>query len=103
MSTDHRASAQAQVERLLSMLRSDASQTQLQSGIAACGARARAVAACHIAGIRVRMFNVDRLLTRGGLPVPPEATGVFIKVRRELEAAGFHTRSHQAPPASQTS
>ena len=103
MSTDHRASAQAQVERLLSMLRSDASQTQLQSVIAECEALARAVAAFHIEGIRFRMFNVDRLLTRGGLPVPPEATGVFIDVRRELEAAGFHTRSHQAPPASQTS
>ena len=46
------------------------------------------------------MFNVDRLLNRGGLPVPSGAAPVFADVRRELEAAGFHTRSHQAPPTA---
>jgi hypothetical protein len=40
------------------------------------------------------------LLNRGGLPVPAGALPVLADARRELEAAGFHTRSHQAPPSS---
>jgi hypothetical protein len=48
-------------------------------------------------GIRFRMFNVDRLLTKGGLALPPDATAAFAEARRHLEEAGFHTRSHQAP------
>jgi hypothetical protein len=43
------------------------------------------------------MFNVDRLLNRGGLPLPGGIESTFADVRRDLEAAGFHTRSHQAP------
>ena len=43
------------------------------------------------------MFNVDRLLTRGGRASRGSAQ-CFADVRRELEAAGFHTRSHQPPP-----
>ena len=35
------------------------------------------------------MFNVDRLLTRGGVPVPAGVDLVFADVRRELEAAGL--------------
>lgn len=100
MSTDHRSNAQAQVERLLSALRSDASQKQLQPMIEECEALARAIAAFHLEAIRFRMFNVDRLLSRGGLPVPAVAAPAFAEVRRELEAAGFHTRSHQAPPTT---
>jgi hypothetical protein len=100
MSIDHRLSAKEQVERLLSLMRADANTTQLQPVIDECESLSRAIAAFHIEGIRFRMFNVDRLLTRGGLPVPAEAGGIFADVRRELEAAGFHTRSHQAPPAT---
>jgi hypothetical protein len=48
-------------------------------------------------GIRFRMYNVDRLLTRTELPIPPQAQALFADARHELEAAGFHTRSHQAP------
>jgi hypothetical protein len=43
------------------------------------------------------MYNVDRLMQRPGLPLPIEAATLFSQARRELEAAGFHTRSHQAP------
>jgi hypothetical protein len=100
MSIDHRASAQAHVERLLTMLRSADNHTQLQAVVAECESLARAIAAFHIEGIRFRMFNVDRLLNRGGLPVPGDAASTFGEVRRELEAAGFHTRSHQAPPTT---
>ena len=62
-----------------------------------CQALARAIEAFHMEGIRFRMFNVDRLLVRTDLPIPPEAAGLFSQAREELEAAGFHTRSHQAP------
>jgi hypothetical protein len=97
MSIDHRANAQAHVERLLSVLRADEHQSQLQPIIEECESLARAIAAFHLEAIRFRMFNVDRLLGRGTLPVPGSVAGIFPEVRRELEAAGFHTRSHQAP------
>ncbi len=102
MSTDHRASAQGHAERLLTLLRASAQTSQLESLIDECESLSRAIAAFHIEGIRFRMFNVDRLLSRGGLPVPAESAGIFVDIRRELEAAGFHTRSHQAPPSSTT-
>jgi len=103
MSSDHRAQAQAEVERLLGMFRADAKVAQMTDLIAETEALARAVAAFHIEGIRFRMFNVDRLLTRGAVPVPAGSTEVFSSIRRELEAAGFHTRSHSAPPSGQSS
>jgi len=100
MTTDHRLSAKAHVESLIAMLRAQADQDRLQPVIDECEALSRAIVAFHIEGIRFRMFNVDRLLMRGGLPVPAEAAPVFGDVRRDLEAAGFHTRSHQAPSQS---
>ena len=100
MTTDHRLSAKTHVEALIAMLRSDPGREQLQPVVDECEALSRAIAAFHIEGIRFRMFNVDRLLTRGGVPVPAAAAPVFADVRRELEAAGFHTRSHQAPPTT---
>ena len=62
-----------------------------------CRSLARAIEAFHMEGIRFRMYNVDRLLHRGDLPIPQEAPGLFADARKDLEAAGFHTRSHQAP------
>jgi hypothetical protein len=100
MTTDHRLSAKAQVEALIATIRADAGRDQLLPVVEECEALSRAIAAFHIEGIRFRMFNVDRLLNRGGLPVPQGAVSLFADVRRELEAAGFHTRSHQAPPTA---
>lgn len=97
MSTDHRQQAQGHVERLLALFRAS---PQLEPLVSESEALTRAISAFHIEAIRFRMFNVDRLLHKGGLPVPPEAAGIFADVRRELEAAGFHTRSHQAPPTT---
>jgi hypothetical protein len=62
-----------------------------------CAALKLAIRAFHMEGIRFRMFNVDRLISRGALPLSDEAKAAFADVRHELEAAGFHTRSHQAP------
>jgi hypothetical protein len=100
MSIDHRTSARTRVESLIEMLRADPAHAQFQTVIAECEALARAIAAFHMEGIRFRMFNVDRWLSKGGLPFPAAAAGVFAEARRELEAAGFHTRSHQAPPTA---
>jgi hypothetical protein len=100
MTTDHRLSAKAQVDSLIAMLRAEPGHDQLEPVVVECEALSRAIGAFHIEGIRFRMFNVDRLLTRGSLPVPSGAAPVFADVRRELEAAGFHTRSHQAPPTT---
>ena len=100
MTTDHRLSAKAHVDALIAMLRADSATDQLQPVVVECEALSRAIGAFHIEGIRFRMFNVDRLLSRGGLAVPAGAAPVFAEVRRELEAAGFHTRSHQAPPTA---
>jgi hypothetical protein len=102
MSTDHRTSAKTHVESLIDILRGDPAHAQFQTVIAECEALARAIAAFHMEGIRFRMFNVDRLLSKGGLPFPATVPSVFAEVRHELEAAGFHTRSHQAPPTAST-
>jgi hypothetical protein len=48
-------------------------------------------------GIRFRIYNVDRLLTRHAAELPAKARQIIEEVRRHLEAAGFHTRSHQSP------
>ena len=36
-------------------------------------------------------------LTHPPAPLPPEAAAAVADVRKHLEAAGFHTRSHQSP------
>ncbi|ODS53170.1 MAG: hypothetical protein ABS36_14645 [Acidobacteria bacterium SCN 69-37] len=55
----------------------------------------RAVAAFHMEAIRFRMYSVDRLLRIEGDEGPVRQ--MFEDVRRTLEEAGFHTRSHTAP------
>ncbi len=55
----------------------------------------RAVAAFHMEAIRFRIYSVDRAIT--ALGNPPDVRRLVDEVRRELETAGFHTRSHTAP------
>ena len=55
----------------------------------------RAVAAFHMEAIRFRFYSVDRLLKATG--DDPAAREAFEALRHDLEAAGFHTRSHAAP------
>jgi hypothetical protein len=43
------------------------------------------------------MYNVDRLVSHSPIALPPEAQAAVDDLHRHLEAAGFHTRSHQAP------
>jgi len=97
MSTDHRSIAKSRVESLIGILTANPA---LDPIVAECQSLSTAIGAFHMEGIRFRMFNVDRLLNKGSFPIPAEALAVFADVRQELEAAGFHTRSHQAPPTA---
>jgi hypothetical protein len=55
----------------------------------------RGIAAFHMEAIRFRFYSVDRLLRSAG--DDPPAREAFEELRKALEAAGFHTRSHAAP------
>lgn len=89
-----RQAAAATIERLLELLKA---QPQTAAIVEEGEALGRAVAAFHLEGIRFRIFNVDRLIAAAGPGLPAEARTLLEEARRQLEAAGFHTRSHQAP------
>ena len=94
--SDHRLAAKSLVLSLIQALTATPSEA-LAPVVDECQALARAIEAFHMEGIRFRMYNVDRQLARTDLVIPPEARYLFTDARRELEAAGSHTRSHQAP------
>jgi hypothetical protein len=93
--SDHRLAAQAHVSSLVELLNRQLEGESRAALVAECEALALAIRAFHMEGIRFRMFNVDRLL--GALHASDEARAEFAAARHELEAAGFHTRSHSAP------
>ena len=97
MSTDERQAAQRRLNDLTALLKGVAQQDALKNLLDESEALSRAIAAFHLEGIRFRIYNVDRMVTHPPVPLPPEAAGIVADVRRHLEAAGFHTRSHQAP------
>jgi hypothetical protein len=103
MSAEHRLAAERRVNDLIALVRALPPHDHLTKVIEEAESLGRAIAAFHLEGIRFRMYNVDRALAKGGLPVPAEAAPLFAEVRRDLEAAGFHTRSHQAPPTTTSS
>ena len=93
--SERTASSLARLEVLLPRLTAlPAGQTRDQL-VQEAEALQRAVAAFHMEAIRFRFFSVDRLLRSSG----DESTArqAFEDLRHELEAAGFHTRSHAAP------
>ena len=110
--TDERQAAAAKIDELTAALKAHAASTStagsgadsgepggtgLTELLEECESLSRAVAAFHLEGIRFRMFNVDRLLAQAGSAAPAGARPLLEDARRHLEAAGFHTRSHQAP------
>lgn len=97
MSTDDRQAAQGRVTDLLTLLKGVPQPEQLSRLIEETEALGRAIAAFHLEGIRFRIYNVDRMVLHPPVALPPEAGSIVADVRRHLEAAGFHTRSHQAP------
>ncbi len=95
--TDHRRAAEACLETLIAGARALPPSAALDAFLEECLALASSIHAFHIEAIRFRMFNVDRTIQRGSVPLTDDARAAFADVRRHLEAAGFHTRSHQAP------
>ena len=97
MSTeDHRQSAEARIHELTALVKSHPEIANHAALTDECESLERAIRAFHMEGIRFRMYNVDRLLSRAA-QAPEHARAVLEDARRHLEAAGFHTRSHQAP------
>ena len=94
VTTDSRKAAQDRIRTLISMIERQPAGDEKTTLLDECEALARAVAAFHMEGIRFRSYNVDRLLHKGGAAVPAGAAEVFAEMRKDLEAAGFHTRSH---------
>ena len=84
------------VVQLTDALKSLPPSAARDSVIEECESLVVAIRAFHMEGIRFRMFNVDRLLARAGFATDAHKA-TFAAARHELEAAGFHTRSHQAP------
>jgi hypothetical protein len=97
MSTDDRQAAQNRLNDLLALLKSAPQKEALAPLIEETEALVRAVSAFHLEGIRFRIYNVDRMVSHPPVPLAAEAPAIVADVRRHLEAAGFHTRSHQAP------
>lgn len=97
MAHDARQSAQRRVSDLIALLRTIPPDRDVADLIGEAEALNRAIAAFHMEGIRFRMYNVDRLVSHSTVALPPEALAAVNDLHRHLEAAGFHTRSHQAP------
>ena len=98
MSTEDRQAAQRRLNDLLTIVRGmPAQRLELAKLLEEAEALDRAISAFHLEGIRFRIYNVDRLVQHPPVPLPVEALAIVADVRKHLEAAGFHTRSHQAP------
>ena len=94
---DHRKAAEARIQELIAIIGQQPAGDIRKALLEECEALARAVAAFHLEAIRFRSYNVDRLLRRDDVHLPATAAEAFAEMRKSLEAAGFHTRSHQAP------
>jgi len=94
---DHRQAADDHLQSLIAEVQGQPESKARNTFLDECAALALAIRAFHMEAIRFRMFNVDRLIARDVLTLSDNARRAFGDVRRELEAAGFHTRSHQAP------
>lgn len=94
---DHRKAAEESLQRFAAGVQAQPAGPARDTLLAECAALAIAIRAFHMEAIRFRMFNVDRAITRGAVTLADEARAAFAAMRTELEAAGFYTRSHQAP------
>jgi hypothetical protein len=94
---DHRNAAEERLQALVKGVEAGPRTDAVASFLEECASLAIAIRAFHMEAIRFRMFNVDRMINKGAVAVGDEGRAAFADVRRHLEAAGFHTRSHQAP------
>jgi hypothetical protein len=97
MSTEHRLAAERRVNDLIAAVRALPRHDHLIQMMDEAESLARAIVAFHLEGIRFRMYNVDRMATHSPVALPVEVITAVADIHRHLEAAGFHTRSHQAP------
>ena len=95
--SERTAPALAKLDELLPILRALPAGNDTERILEEVEALRRAVAAFHMEAIRFRMHNVDRQLKIGGDAYPTLSRQVFEELRSALEAAGFHTRSREAP------
>ena len=96
MATAERDAAQHRLQDLVALLQNAGPSDHVATMVQEADALGRAIAAFHLEGIRFRFYNLDRLVTHSPAPLPPEASAIMADVRQHLEAAGFHTRSHDA-------
>lgn len=96
-SIDHRKAAEDSLQALVSRLEASPRTEPVDAFLEECASLKVAIRAFHMEAIRFRMFNVDRMISRGLVTLDDGARAAFAAVRGHLEAAGFHTRSHQAP------
>jgi hypothetical protein len=94
---DSKKTAETRIRDLIAIVEQQPDGEAKRELLQECEALANAVHAFHLEGIRFRAYNVGRLIQKGALPLPPAAAEAFADMRKHLEAAGFHTRSHQAP------
>jgi hypothetical protein len=94
---DHRKAAEERLHALVTSVEAGPRTDAVASFLDECASLAIAIRAFHMEAIRFRMFNVDRMINKGAVSVTDDGRAAFADVRRHLEAAGFHTRSHQAP------
>jgi len=94
---DPRKAAEARIDEIIAIVEQQPASDARTRLLEECRALARAIRAFHMEGIRFRAFNVDRLLQKATLPLPPAVPEAFSQMRQHLETAGFHTRSHQSP------
>jgi hypothetical protein len=97
MSSEHRLAAERRVNDLIAAVRALPQHAHLIQMMEEAESLARAIAAFHLEAIRFRMYNVDRMATHSPVALPVEVLTAVTDIHRHLEAAGFHTRSHQAP------
>lgn len=90
----HRQAALGEVAGLLALLKQQPASDELAHLIELAEHLQRAVTAFHLEAIRFRMYSLDRALTAAAPHVPDSARTIFERIRQELEAAGFSTRSH---------
>jgi hypothetical protein len=90
----HREAALSEVGTLLALFTQQPESPELRHLVELAEHLQRAVKSFHLEAIRFRMFSMDRALTAGALQVPDSARAIFERIRHELEAAGFSTRSH---------
>ena len=97
MTASERQEAAARIGDLVGLLKNGPVTPETARIVEESEALARAIDAFHMEGIRFRIYNVDRLLAQHAATLPAESRALLESARHHLEAAGFHTRSHQSP------